>query len=90
MHFAELWCRDSHTEEFTAVGIGDMSGVFGLLRSKAARYQCAAFYEHLPGPGRTQQCPSTSVGACTTCPRSSWQDATTTDLISMVVACTLT
>jgi len=70
-HFAELG-HDAQTEEFTAVGIGDMSGdVFGngLLRSKAPAWsQRSTTATSSWTRTRTQPSPSRSVSACTTCP----------------------
>ena len=70
-HFAELG-HDAQTEEFTAVGIGDMSGdVFGngLLRSKATRLVAAFDHRDIfldPNPDAAVS--FEGVSACTTCP----------------------
>jgi glutamate dehydrogenase len=77
-HFREMGV-DCQSEDFTCVGIGDMSGdVFGngMLLSEHIRL-VAAFdhHAHLPRPepgcgGRA----SSSASACSTLPRSSWAD----------------
>lgn len=76
-HFAELG-HDAQTEEFTAVGIGDMSGdVFGngLLRSKATRL--VAVFDHRdifldPNPDAAVSFEERQ--RLYNLPRSSWQD----------------
>lgn len=76
-HFAELG-HDAQTEEFTAVGIGDMSGdVFGngLLRSKATRL--VATFDHRdifldPNPDAAVSFEERQ--RLYNLPRSSWQD----------------
>ncbi len=76
-HFAELG-HDAQTEEFTAVGIGDMSGdVFGngLLRSKATRLVAAFDHRDIfldPNPDATVSFEERQ--RLYNLPRSSWQD----------------
>ena len=76
-HFAELG-HDAQTEEFTAVGIGDMSGdVFGngLLRSKATRLVAAFDHRDIfldPNPDAAVSFEERQ--RLYNLPRSSWQD----------------
>ena len=83
-HFAELG-HDAQTEEFTAVGIGDMSGdVFGngLLRSKATRLVAAFDHRDIfldPNPDAAVSFEERQ--RLYNLPRSSWQDYNR-DLIS--------
>ena len=76
-HFAELG-HDAQTEEFTAVGIGDMSGdVFGngLLRSKATRLVAAFDHRDIfldPNPNAAVSFDERQ--RLYNLPRSSWQD----------------
>ena len=83
-HFAELG-HDAQTEEFTAVGIGDMSGdVFGngLLRSKATRLVAAFDHRDIfldPNPNAAVSFDERQ--RLYDLPRSSWQDYNR-DLIS--------
>ena len=83
-HFAELG-HDAQTEEFTAVGIGDMSGdVFGngLLRSKATRLVAAFDHRDIfldPNPNAAVSFDERQ--RLYNLPRSSWQDYNR-DLIS--------
>lgn len=76
-HFAELG-HDAQTEEFTAVGIGDMSGdVFGngLLRSKATRLVAAFDHRDIfldPNPDAAVSFDERQ--RLYNLPRSSWQD----------------
>ena len=76
-HFAELG-HDAQTEEFTAVGIGDMSGdVFGngLLRSKATRLVAAFDHRDIfldPNPDAAVSFDERQ--RLYDLPRSSWQD----------------
>ena len=83
-HFAELG-HDAQTEEFTAVGIGDMSGdVFGngLLRSKATRLVAAFDHRDIfldPNPNAAASFDERQ--RLYNLPRSSWQDYNR-DLIS--------
>lgn len=83
-HFAELG-HDAQTEEFTAVGIGDMSGdVFGngLLRSKATRLVAAFDHRDIfldPNPDAAVSFDERQ--RLYNLPRSSWQDYNR-DLIS--------
>ena len=76
-HFAELG-HDAQTEEFTAVGIGDMSGdVFGngLLRSKATRLVAAFDHRDIfldPNPDAAASFEERQ--RLYNLPRSSWQD----------------
>ena len=83
-HFAELG-HDAQTEEFTAVGIGDMSGdVFGngLLRSKATRLVAAFDHRDIfldPNPNAAASFDERQ--RLYDLPRSSWQDYNR-DLIS--------
>ena len=83
-HFAELG-HDVQTEEFTAVGIGDMSGdVFGngLLRSKATRLVAAFDHRDIfldPNPDAAVSFDERQ--RLYNLPRSSWQDYNR-DLIS--------
>ena len=76
-HFAELG-HDAQTEEFTAVGIGDMSGdVFGngLLRSKATRLVAAFDHRDIfldPNPNAAVSFEERQ--RLYNLPRSSWQD----------------
>ncbi len=76
-HFAELG-HDTQTEEFTAVGIGDMSGdVFGngLLRSKATRLVAAFDHRDIfldPNPDAAVSFEERQ--RLYHLPRSSWQD----------------
>ena len=83
-HFAELG-HDAQTEEFTAVGIGDMSGdVFGngLLRSKATRLVAAFDHRDIfldPNPDAAVSFDERQ--RLYDLPRSSWQDYNR-DLIS--------
>ena len=83
-HFAELG-HDAQTEEFTAVGIGDMSGdVFGngLLRSKATRLVAAFDHRDIfldPNPNAAVSFEERQ--RLYNLPRSSWQDYNR-DLIS--------
>ena len=76
-HFAELG-HDAQTEEFTAVGIGDMSGdVFGngLLRSKATRLVAAFDHRDIfldPNPNAAASFEERQ--RLYNLPRSSWQD----------------
>ena len=83
-HFAELG-HNAQTEEFTAVGIGDMSGdVFGngLLRSKATRLVAAFDHRDIfldPNPDAAVSFEERQ--RLYNLPRSSWQDYNR-DLIS--------
>ena len=83
-HFAELG-HDAQTEEFTAVGIGDMSGdVFGngLLRSKVTRLVAAFDHRDIfldPNPNAAVSFDERQ--RLYDLPRSSWQDYNR-DLIS--------
>lgn len=76
-HFAELG-RDCQTEEFTAVGIGDMSGdVFGngMLRSQATRLVAAFDHRDIfldPTPDAAASYAERQ--RLYNLPRSSWQD----------------
>ena len=76
-HFAELG-HDAQTEEFTAVGIGDMAGdVFGngLLRSKATRLVAAFDHRDIfldPNPDAAVSFEERQ--RLYNLPRSSWQD----------------
>ena len=76
-HFTELG-HDAQTEEFTAVGIGDMSGdVFGngLLRSKATRLVAAFDHRDIfldPNPDAAVSFEERQ--RLYNLPRSSWQD----------------
>ena len=77
-HFREMGV-DCQTEEFTCVGVGDMSGdVFGngMLLSEHIRLVAAFDHRaHLPRPGpgrRARRTPSAS--GCSTCPAPAGQD----------------
>ena len=77
-HFRELGV-DTQTEDFTCVGVGDMSGdVFGngMLLSQHIRLVAAFDHRHIfvdPDPGRRPN-PSSSGMRLFELPRSSWAD----------------
>ena len=83
-HFRELGL-DTQTEDFTVVGVGDMSGdVFGngMLLSEHIRLVAAFDHRHVfvdPDPGRRDD-RTPSAGGCSTCPARRGTTTTGADL----------
>ena len=76
-HFREMGV-DTQTQDFTVVGVGDMSGdVFGngMLLSEHIRLVAAFDHRHIfVDPTPTPRRPTPSAGGCSTCRGSSWAD----------------